>query len=444
VKTLLLLLPEALLALAALACLVEARLELLPRSRLPVAAAVFVLVALVLELVYGGQLATLFSGGFSQDRFALFAKAALLLTTLLIVLAADWRELGAGVLGLTLLAALGGMIAASATDLIAVWAGLELAVLASAGALGLRDPAAARRLLPVLAALGALAALGMALVAAGAGSFLLGTLRTALVTPVALPAAIAVLLVLAALLAQLALAPAMGVSGSLTAGATGIALIKFAAAATGLAVAWAVFIPAVAALAMIAAALGAVAGGPARGIIGWAGLLQLGWVVAGLAAGTRLGGGASLFLFGAYLVASAAAPLALGVTPHGLAGLGERGVARAAGFAICLLSLAGVPPLAGFFGEFAIAGQLAQGGLFWLVAVGFFAGAVVAFAVLRDLRLVFLAPAGEPVPRGAVAGQGWLAMGGAGLAAVVVVAYVFFANPISGLAVQGAAAVGLR
>ena len=40
--------------------------------------------------------------------------------------------------------------------------------------------------------------------------------------------------------------------------------------------------------------------------------------------------------------------------------------------------------------------------------------------------------------------QGRLAVAGAAAAAVVVVAYVFFANPISGLAVQGAAAVGLR
>ena len=151
--------------------------------------------------------------------------------------------------------------------------------------------------------------------------------------------------------------------------------------------------------------------------------------------------GASLFLFGAYLLASAAAPLVLGDTPHGLAGLAERSVARAAGFAVCLLSLAGIPPLAGFFGEFAIAAQLARAGLFWLVAVGFFAWAVVSFAVLRDLRLIFLASPGEHAPR---TPQARLATGGAVLVAVVLVAYVFFANPISGLAVQGAAAVGLR
>ncbi|HEY8679506.1 MAG TPA: proton-conducting transporter membrane subunit [Candidatus Dormibacteraeota bacterium] len=440
-KTLLLLLPEVLIGVAALACLLERRVPLLRAAWLPAAAGAVVLLALGVELAAGGQVFTGLNGGFSQDRFALFAKAAILLTTLLIVLAADWSGIGVTALGLCLLAALGGMFAASATDLVVVWAGLQLAVLASVAALGLRDPVAARRLLPVLGALAALLALGLALVAAGAGTVVLSSMRTVLVGPVTLPLAIAVLLVLGALLGQLGLAPALGPLGPLATGAAGIAFLKFAGAAVGLAAAWTVFIPAVAALAMVAAALGAVAGGPARGILGWAGLLQLGWVVAGLAGGTRVALGASLFLFGAYLVASAAAPLALGDAPHGLAGLAERGGARAAAFAVCLLSLAGIPPLAGFFGEFAVAAQLARSGLFWLVAVGFFAGAVVGFAVLRDLRLVFLASSGEQVVR---TPHGRLAMGGAGLAAVLVIAYTFFANPISGLAVQGAAAVGLR
>jgi NADH:ubiquinone oxidoreductase subunit 2 (subunit N) len=100
-----------------------------------------------------------------------------------------------------------------------------------------------------------------------------------------------------------------------------------------------------------------------------------------------------------------------------------------------------VPPLPCFFGEFAVAAELVRGGLFWLVALGFFSSALVAFAVLRDLRLVFLAPAGEAIGPPA---RATLAAGGAAAAAAVLVAYTFFANPISSLAVQGAAALGLR
>ena len=437
-RSLTVLLPETLVGLAALACLLEPRLGGPRRGWPPAAAAVVLLAALALELTEGAQVVTLFHGGFSQDRFALFAKAALLLAGLLVVLASDWSELGGSGAGLTLLACFGGLVAAGAGDLVGLWAGLELAVLASLALAGLREPAAARRLLLPAAAMGGLAALGLALVAAGAGTTVLAGIRSTLGGPPALPLAVALLLVMGALLAQLAAAPALGPFAT---GTAAIVLVKFAATVAVLASAWAVLIPAVAAVAMVVAALGAVGAGPARGILGWAGLLQLGWVVAGLAGGTRLSIGAALFLLGAYLVAAAAAPLALGETPHGLAGLAERSGARAAGFAVCLLSLAGVPPLAGFFGVFAVSAQLVRGGLFWLVVLGFFASAVVTFAVLRDLRLVFLAPPGETLVRGH---SGRLALAGAGAAAVVVLAYGFLANPISGLALQGATAVGLR
>ena len=42
-----------------------------------------------------------------------------------------------------------------------------------------------------------------------------------------------------------------------------------------------------------------------------------------------------------------------------LAGMGALRPARAAGLALAFLSLAGAPPLAGFFGEFAVAAALA-------------------------------------------------------------------------------------
>jgi NADH:ubiquinone oxidoreductase subunit 2 (subunit N) len=438
VSSTLLVLPDGLVAVAALVCLLDHRYRLLPRGWLPAAAAVLVLAALVAELVVGGAIVSLLGGGFSQDRFALFGKAALLLTALLVVVVSDWEELGSAALGLTLVACFGGLVVASAADLVGIWAGLQLAVLASLAVVGLRDPAGASRLLPVAGGLAALAAIGMALVAGDAGSEILATLRTGFSQPLALPLAIAVLLVLGALLAELASGPWIG---PLAVGAAGLALLKFAGEVSGLGAAWAVLVPALAALAMLLAALGSLSAGHGRRILGWAGLLQLGWVVAGLAGGSRLALGACLFLFGAYLVAAAVGPLALGETPHGLAGLAERSSSRAAGFTVSLLSLAGIPPLAGFFGEFVVASQLVRGGLFWLVAIGFFSSVLVAFAVLRDLRLVFLASPGEAV--GPVT-RNRFALGGAAAAAVVLMAYTFFANPISGLAVQGAAALGLR
>lgn len=437
-RTLALLSPEALVAIAALACLLASRIPLLRAGWLPIAAAGAVALALGIELTAGAQVTTLFHGGYSQDRFALFAKAALLLATFLVVLGADWLELSRSALGLTLLACTGGMVAASATDLVGVWAGLELAVLASVGAAGLHDRLAGRRALLFGAALGALVAIGMAMLAATSGTFVLSAIRHSLTPPLSLPLALAMLLVLGALLAQLAAAPSFG---PLAVGATGIALFKVAGAAAGLAPAWSVLIPAAAAAAMLVAAIGSVGGSRQSGVAGWAGLLQLGWVIAGLAAGERLGITASVFLFGAYLVASAAAPVVLGNPLHGLSGLAHRSVGRALGYTACLLSLACVPPLAGFLGAFAISAVLVGSGLFWLVTVGFFATAVVSFAVLRDLRLVYLAPSSEQVGKNPVKR---VAAGAAVLTGLAMVGYAVLANPISGLAAQGASAVGLR
>ena len=72
-----LLVPEALVAGTALLLLVVGALGGFPRpwrSRLPAIVAVVFVAAFVVELWAGGTLATLFGGGFIQDRFALFAK----------------------------------------------------------------------------------------------------------------------------------------------------------------------------------------------------------------------------------------------------------------------------------------------------------------------------------------------------------------------------------
>jgi NADH-quinone oxidoreductase subunit N len=133
--------------------------------------------------------------------------------------------------------------------------------------------------------------------------------------------------------------------------------------------------------------------------------------------------------------------IALGRLPRGLAGLAERSPARAAAFAACYLSLAGVPPLAGFFGEFAVIAELARVGLYWVILLGVFASALLAFGALRDLRLVFLTSPGELVPPPP---PNRLALAGTILAAVLVAVYGVFALPISTLALQSAAAAGLR
>ncbi len=84
------------------------------------------------------------------------------------------------------------------------------------------------------------------------------------------------------------------------------------------------------------------------------------------------------------------------------AGLGKRHPVLAAGLTVCLLSLAGVPPLAGFYAKYRVFSDAlaADGGKWlWLVIVGVVNSAIAAYYYLRvTLYMYFREPAGEPAP----------------------------------------------
>jgi NADH:ubiquinone oxidoreductase subunit 2 (subunit N) len=111
------------------------------------------------------------------------------------------------------------------------------------------------------------------------------------------------------------------------------------------------------------------------------------------------------------------------------------------------LSLAGVPPLAGFFGEFAVAAALAQSGRFGLLALGALGSALSLAAVLGTLRVIYIqSPPEEGRRAGGFALPAWTRFSTAGAVALTaaIAAYGIFGNPILGLAYQGAEALGLR
>jgi NADH-quinone oxidoreductase subunit N len=71
---------------------------------------------------------------------------------------------------------------------------------------------------------------------------------------------------------------------------------------------------------------------------------------------------------GAFLVAMALGPDSP-VAVRDFAGLAKRNGWLAAAMALCLFSLAGTPPLAGFFGKFAIFKAAVDGGFAWLALI---------------------------------------------------------------------------
>jgi NADH-quinone oxidoreductase subunit N len=95
-------------------------------------------------------------------------------------------------------------------------------------------------------------------------------------------------------------------------------------------------------------------------LLGYSSISNAGYLLLGVAALSRAGQSAILFYLGAYLATVLAAFLVISVVSRelnseditSLAGLNRRSPLLAAGLTLAMVSLAGIPPLAGFFGKF--------------------------------------------------------------------------------------------
>jgi NADH-quinone oxidoreductase subunit N len=119
-------------------------------------------------------------------------------------------------------------------------------------------------------------------------------------------------------------------------------------------------------------------------------------------------GGSVLFYLLAYTVSTAGAFGALilcgsegreAVSYEDLAGLGKRHPAAALAFTLFLLSLAGIPPTAGFFGKWFVFKSAIDSGLYWLAIVAFINSVIGAYYYLRVLVYMYMREpaAGAPV-----------------------------------------------
>jgi NADH-quinone oxidoreductase subunit N len=136
-------------------------------------------------------------------------------------------------------------------------------------------------------------------------------------------------------------------------------------------------------------------------LLAYSGIAQAGYILVGLAAGNELGTAGALFYLFAYAFSNVAAfgvviavarwhegshtglPLRQGETLEAYAGLAEKKPWLAVAMSLCLLSLTGLPPLAGFMGKLYVFGAAVQGGLAWLAIVGVINSAIAAYYYLR-------------------------------------------------------------
>ncbi len=107
--------------------------------------------------------------------------------------------------------------------------------------------------------------------------------------------------------------------------------------------------------------------------------------------------------------------------------------------ALSLASMAGLPPLAGFFGKVLVLEAAVQAGLGWLAVVGVANLLLLAFAVLRVMRVAYLDPPTyeiDAIPLGRPVATGL------GITAAAVIALAIFLGPLYAAASAGASTLG--
>ncbi len=172
---------------------------------------------------------------------------------------------------------------------------------------------------------------------------------------------------------------------------------------------WAPLLAVLAALSIIIGNLAALAQKNVRRLLAYSAVAHAGYTLLGLIAAGSSGFSATLFystiyaiaVLGAFGVVGCVRRVTGGDDLAHFAGLARRSPVLAGAMAIFLLSLAGLPPLAGFFGKFylfsAAFGAGENQALLWLVALALLGSLLSLYYYLLVLKAIFLDPA--PVDR---------------------------------------------
>jgi NADH-quinone oxidoreductase subunit N len=153
-----------------------------------------------------------------------------------------------------------------------------------------------------------------------------------------------------------------------------------------------------------------------------------GYMLVGILAGTSAGAAAVLWYAGAYTVATIAAfSVLIFLSRQGhevetfddLRGLGTKYVWLGAIMTISMLSLLGIPPLAGFFGKFSIFRAAVAEGYIVLTVIGVLTSAISVGYYLRPVIVMFMSERHEAAP--SIDGRAWSVKLSLGVAAIATV-----------------------
>ncbi len=141
-------------------------------------------------------------------------------------------------------------------------------------------------------------------------------------------------------------------------------------------------------------------------LLGYSSIAQAGYILMGLAVSNATGVTGVLVYLIAYAFTNLGAFLCvIAVSNHfgndeieNYAGLSEKSPVLAFSLTLFLLSLAGIPPLAGFIGKFYVFASAIEGRFLTLAVVAALNSAVAAFYYFKIVRLMYLTPAANREP----------------------------------------------
>jgi proton-translocating NADH-quinone oxidoreductase chain N len=119
-------------------------------------------------------------------------------------------------------------------------------------------------------------------------------------------------------------------------------------------------------------------------------------------------------------------------------GLARWSPIAALAMAICLFSLAGIPPTGGFFGKFFVFRAAINNGLLWLAIIGVLNSAVSAFFYLRVVVAMYFRPAPEGIERKLEPGRSFFLTAAMVIICIAVLLLGIFPDPALKLAQDGA------
>ena len=422
--------PEILLSVSGLALLLVSAWAGDKASRGISIAAVAVLAAcafLVAPALCTGAMGpdTVAFGQLRADAFAAFAKLLVYAAAgaALIVAPAYFERLGAmraeySVLILFAVAGMGIMV--SATDLLALYIGLELNSLAAyvLAAFLRTDGRSAEAGLKYFV-LGALASgillFGMSLIYGFTGTTSFEGIRAALSGEMSMGALFGVIFVLAGLAFKISAVPFHMWTPDVYEGAPTPVTTFFASAPKVAALAlsmrvaldafgsqafaWQQVVIFAALASIVVGALGAIGQTNIKRLLAYSSINNVGFLLIGLAAGTPQGASAMLVYLVIYVAMTVGGFVAVlmmksadGAPLEGLsdlAGLSRTQPVLALCLAAVMFSLAGIPPLFGFWGKFVVFQAAVQAGMIPLAAIGIAASVIGAFYYLKVVKVMY-------------------------------------------------------